>query len=196
MKAFDLRARAKQNVNDLETAQGIAAGDPNTMEAFVQEHYASVLRFMRHLTRRIEDAEDLTQHAFLTARTKASSFKGNASLRTWLHRVAYHEYTHWKRRQRKTDQLSPTLSSQEPGYAACLDAIDLLDALHRLPDHLRETFLLHEVQDLSLQDVAKVLGKPVGTVKSRLFNARRMLRTALEGGQEDTHHGEPALESH
>lgn len=182
-------------MNDLETAKKIADGDPQTMEAFVQTHYAFVLRFMRHLTRRIEDAEDLTQQAFLTARQQAGSFKGNSSLRTWLHRVAFHEYTHWKRRQRKTERLSPTLASHDPGFAACLDAANLLDALHRLPASHRETFLLHEVQELPLQDVAKVLGKPVGTVKSRLFQARKLLRAELEGEQERKINGEPALEA-
>lgn len=194
MSAFDLRAKAKPNVNDLDTARKIAAGDPDTMEAFVREHYAPVLRLMRHLTRRIEDAEDLTQQAFLTARRQAGTFKGHSSLRTWLHRVAFHEYTHWKRRQRKTERLSATLAAHEPGFAACLEAAELLDALHRLPAHHRETFLLHEVQELSLQDVAKVLGKPIGTVKSRLFHARRQLRAALEGGHEEDYHGEPALD--
>ncbi len=165
------------------------------MEAFVHEQYASVLRFMRHLTWRIEDAEDLTQQTFLTARRQAGSFKGNSSLRTWLHRVAFHEYTHWKRRQRKTERLNPDLARHERGFDVCLDAAILLDALHGLPDRHRETFLLHEVQELSIQEVAKVLGKPVGTVKSRLFQARKLLREALEGEQEEITHGAPALET-
>ncbi len=179
-------------MNDLETARKIADGDPQTMESFVHEHYAFVLRFMRHLTRRIEDAEDLTQQTFLKVRCQVGSFKGQSSLRTWLHRVAFHEYTHWKRRQRKTEHLSPTLARHEPGFAACLDAANLLDALHQLPAKHREAFLLHEVQELSLQDVAKVLGKPVGTVKSRLFHARKLLRDALEG---ENFNGEHALET-
>ncbi len=165
------------------------------MEAFVREHYGPVLRLMRHLTRRNEDAEDLTQQAFMTARRRVGTFKGQSTLRTWLHRVAFHEYTHWKRRQRKTECLSPTLAVHDPGFAACLEAADLLDALHRLPAHHREAFLLHEVQQLSLQDVAKVVGKPIGTVKSRLFHARRLLRAALEGGYDEEYHGEPALET-
>jgi RNA polymerase sigma-70 factor (ECF subfamily) len=185
-----------QNVNDPEIAKKIADGDLSTMEAFVNEHYASVLRFMRHLTRRIEDAEDLTQQSFLSARRHAHQFQGASSLRTWLHKVAFHEYTHWKRRQRKTLRLSPALPSQEPGFAACLDAVDLLDALHKLSPHHRETFLLHEVQELSLIETAKVLRVPVGTVKSRLFQARKQLRTMLEPEREDHLNGQPALESH
>lgn len=194
MSAFDLRAKATPNVNDLDTARKIAAGDPDTMDAFVREHYTSVLRLMRHLTRRIEDAEDLTQQAFLTARHQVGTFKGKSSLRTWFHRVAFHEYTHWKRRQRKAERLSPTLAAHDPGFAACVEAADLLDALHRLPAPHRETFLLHEVQELSLHDVANVLGRPIGTVKSRLYHARRQLRAALEGEPEEDYHGKPALE--
>lgn len=183
-------------MNDLDIAKKIASGDAPTMEALVQEHYGSILRFMRHLTRRIEDAEDLTQSAFLVACREAGSYKGRSTLRTWLHRVAFHEYTHWKRRQRRTERLSPSHAWHDPGFAACLEAADLLEALHRLPDIHREAFLLHEVQELPLQEVAQVLGKPVGTVKSRLFQARALLRAQLEGRIEDNHHGETALESH
>ena len=196
--ALSLRSTFEQgpnpNVNDLDTARKIADGNPETIEAFVHAHYAFILRFMRNLTRRIEDAEDLTQQTFLTARRQAGSFKGNSSLRTWLHRVAFHEYTHWKRRQRRTETLSPALATHEAGFHACIEAASLLDALHRLPDLHREAFLLHEVQELSLVEVAKVVGKPVGTVKSRLFHARKMLRSMLEAEQENTIHGEPALE--
>jgi RNA polymerase sigma-70 factor, ECF subfamily len=182
-------------LNDLELARQIAAGDTGAIEAFVQQHYASVLRFMRHLTRRVEDAEDLTQQSFLKARSQIGSYQGKSSLRTWLHRLAFHEYTHWKRRQRRTFTLQHAPAQTEPGFDACIEAAALLEALHQLPDALRETFLLHEVQELPIEEVAKVLSRPVGTIKSRLFHARRRLRAHLEGGQEEKIDAEPAYES-
>lgn len=182
-------------MTDLETAKKIAEGDPETMEAFVQLHYSSVLRFMRHLTRRTEDAEDLTQQAFIAARTRAHSFRGQASLRTWLHRVAFHEYTHWKRKQRRTETLSPSIAAREPGFDTCVEAAILLDALHKLPDRHREAFLLHEVQELSVVEVAKVMGTPTGTIKSRLNTARRLLRAELEREHDEKISGKTAYES-
>jgi RNA polymerase sigma-70 factor, ECF subfamily len=182
-------------LNDLELARQIAAGDTGAVEAFVRQHYASVLRFMRHLTRRAEDAEDLTQQAFLKARSQIGSYQGKSSLRTWLHRVAFHEYTHWKRSQRWTLTLRHAPARIEPAFEACLEAAALLEALDTLPDALRETFLLHEVQQLPIEEVAKVLSRPVGTVKSRLFHARKRLRAHLESGQEEKIDAEPAYES-
>jgi RNA polymerase sigma-70 factor (ECF subfamily) len=182
-------------LTDLDTARQIAAGDSIQTEAFVRQHYSSVLRFMRHLTRRAEDAEDLTQQAFLKARSQIGSYEGKSSLRTWLHRVAFHEYTHWKRRQRITLSLRHVPAQTEPGFEACLESAALLAALHSLPDALRETFLLHEVQELPIEEVATVLGKPAGTVKSRLFEARKRLRALLEGGQQEKIDAEPAYES-
>ena len=79
-------------LNDRERASRIQIGDAESIRGFVEEHYSSVLRFMRHLTRSTEDAEDLTQQAFIKARESIAGFRGNSSLRTWLHRVAFHEY--------------------------------------------------------------------------------------------------------
>ncbi|MEQ1822717.1 MAG: RNA polymerase sigma factor [Fimbriimonadaceae bacterium] len=188
--------KAITNVKDLETASKIANGNAEAMEAFVQEHYASVLRFMRHLTRNLDDAEDLTQQAFINAKRKANSFRGHSSLKTWLHRIAFYEYTHWKRVQRRTERLSLHHAVREPGFETCLEAASLLDALATLSNRHRETFLLHEVQELSVQEVAKVMGTPVGTVKSRLNKARRLLRIELERENEETLIGKTVYESH
>jgi RNA polymerase sigma-70 factor (ECF subfamily) len=172
-------------VTDLETARRIAAGDARVTETFVLTHYASLYRFMRHLTGQVEDAEDLTQQAFIKAKQQIASYRGSATLRTWLFRVAFHEYSHWKRRHRRMLSLDLAPAHLEPAYDACIEAEALLDALRRLPERLREAFLLHEVQELSVEDTASVLGVPQGTVKSRLFNARKKLCAMLEGRQED-----------
>jgi len=186
---------AQIHQTDLDTARRIADGDARVTESFVVAHYASLYRFMRHLTRHVEDAEDLTQLAFIKAKQQIASYRGKASLRTWLYRVALFEYTHWKRKHRRLLSLDAAPARPEPGYDACLEAEALLDALQRLPDDLRETFLLHEVQELSVEETANVLNVPAGTVKSRLFNARRKLCSVLNGRQEEEIEAKPALES-
>lgn len=182
-----------KDLSDQEKARRIASGDEETTRIFVNENYPSVLRFMRQLTRNVDDAEDLTQQAFIQARQKMASYRGGSSLRTWLHRVAFHEYTHWKRKQRSWLRLADN-SIAEQGYQTCIDGALLLDALHRLPAKLREAFLLFEVQELSLEEVAGVLGVPSGTVKSRLHHARKQLRNYLEETEEDRVYGKKVLE--
>jgi RNA polymerase sigma-70 factor (ECF subfamily) len=182
-------------VNDLDLAKRIADGDAEAIQSFVARYYHSVYRFMRHLTRHVEDAEDLTQQAFVKARQEIASYRGKASLRTWLHRVALHEYTHWKRRQRKTAALDIATPHNESGYDECLEGIVLAEALQKLSEPLRVAFILFEIDQLSLEEVAGVLRLPKGTVKSRLFKARKKLSELMLGRQEEEREREHALES-
>jgi RNA polymerase sigma-70 factor (ECF subfamily) len=173
-------------MTDQEITTHIAAGDKRIADLFVRTHYASVYRLMRHLTRHREDAEDLTQQTFMTARSNIKGFRGSASLRTWLHRIAFNEYAQWKRRQRKTLPLQLDQAKDEPGFGAFIEGDFLLNALAALPDKLRETFILHEVEELSVKEVAQILNVPSGTVKARLFHARRQLRALFDEGKEVT----------
>ncbi|HTQ11356.1 MAG TPA: RNA polymerase sigma factor [Fimbriimonadaceae bacterium] len=186
---------APHHVTDLETARRIADGDAWATESFVLAHYASVFRFLRHLTRHREEAEDLTQQAFIKAKLQIASYRAKASLRTWLFRIALHEYTHWRRRRRRLVGLDQAPARVEPAYDACIETEALLDALERLPDRAREAFLLFEIQELSIEETARVLGVPQGTVKSRLANARRRLSALLDGRQEDAIESKAVLES-
>lgn len=175
-------------MNDLETAKRIAAGDAAAAEKLVRDHYPSVFRLMRNLTGHREDAEDLTQQAFLSARANIHSFRGTSGLKTWLHRIAFNEYAQWKRKKRQTAPLRPDHATNETGYRSFVVGESLLSALAALPDKLREAFILHEVEELKVEEVAQVLRVPAGTVKARLFHARRRLRALLEDGTEVSNH--------
>lgn len=175
-------------MNDLETARRIADGDHAVAEQFVRDLYPSVFRLMRHLTGHREDAEDLTQQAFVAARQRIGTFRGSAGLRTWMHRIAFNEYAQWKRRKKHTAHLSLDQAMEEPGYGSFIAGESLLKALSTLPDKLRETFILHEVEELKVEEVSQILKVPAGTVKARLFHARRRLRVLFEDGSEVSEH--------
>lgn len=181
-------------MDDLEIAKKLSAGDPEAIDAFVRSHYPSILRLMQHLTRCSEDAEDLTQQAFLKAKSKISTFRGASSLRTWLHRVAFREFTDWKRSHRKTLRLVDIHAASDPAFSNLLEGAALLDALAHLPDPHREAFLLFEVEELSIEEISEIVGSSVGTVKSRLHHARKKLRAHLNLTQE-AFDGKPAFES-
>ena len=185
----------RRPVTDIEAAKRIECGDIAATESFVSENYAPMLRFLRQLTGHIQEAEDLTQQTFIKAKQQIGSFRGDASLRSWLFRIAFHEYTHWKRRRRLTSSLETAPAQIESAYASVVDAEALLSALSLIPESHRAAFLLHEVQELSVKEVSRVLGVPQGTVKSRLFHARRKLSWLLEGRQEVENEIRPALES-
>lgn len=166
-------------MSDLQRANLIQSGDSEAITSFVQEFYPSVFKLMRHLTRSREDAEDLTQEAILKAKNKIRSYKGNSSLKTWVHKIAFHEYTHWRRKQRFLFRVPSGESYSESRYRSVEDGEVLLAALQGIKAPLREAFLLHEVHELTLEEIAQVVGSPLGTIKSRIHHARKALQELL-----------------
>jgi RNA polymerase sigma-70 factor (ECF subfamily) len=181
-------------LTDTELALRIAAGNSEAVAELVKRYHSGLYRFLRQLTRSREDAEDLAQQTLIQARSAASRYDGRASMRTWLHRIAFHEFTRWRRRQRWHLGLAHVPPVHEKKFEAVVDASWLEDALATLPDGMRAAFLLHEVEELSVHEVATILRVPAGTVKSRLFHARERLRARL-GDRPEVVHGTELFES-
>ncbi len=173
-----------KDVRDDALVKRILGGDRTAGEQFVTEHYPRIYRLLRHLTGRVEDAEDLTQQTFVKAWQALGTFKGESSLATWLHRIAYHEYTHYLRSRRDHAPLDDAADVPDDHAARELEAVLVRRALAQLSSEHRETFLLYHVQGLSVPEVAAVLDVPAGTVKSRLFTARQRLREMLSEPKE------------
>lgn len=153
--------------------------DADALAQWVDEHQDDLYRFLRHLTRHVETAEDLTQQTFVKAIDSLSRFEGRCSMRTWMHRIAFREYAAWRRRHRILAPLNPSWAARDQGIADVADEQGLLDALGKLHPAHKEAFLLFEVQELSIEEIAQVTGDSVGTIKSRLHHARQKLRTLL-----------------
>ena len=83
----------------------ILAGDRQAGTRFVTENYPRIYRLLRHLTGNPETAKDLTQQTFTVAWQGLATYKGEAALATWLHHIAYHEFTHWLRARRDHSSL-------------------------------------------------------------------------------------------
>ncbi len=171
-------------MNDKEWAQRICQGDAEASEAFAREHYPAVLRLALRLTGRQEDAEDIAQETFVVARQKMGTFRGSSTLRTWIHRIAFNEYKMWRRKRRPLQLAEFDRPSNDSGIAAFETGHILENAMQSLPAKQREAFILFEVEQLSMQEVAHVLGVPIGTAKARVHYARQGLRRQLEGGPE------------
>jgi RNA polymerase sigma-70 factor (ECF subfamily) len=159
--------------------QRILSGDKAAGEQFVIEHYEAIFRFLRNLTGNKEDAEDLTQQTFLRAWEALPSFRGDSLLSTWLHSIAYREYTHWLRSRREFVPLDEIVDMPDEQANQNLEAVLLRWAIYRLDPEHREVFVLYYVQGFSVSEIAKIIGVPAGTVKSRLFFARQKLKELL-----------------
>ncbi|RYG35444.1 RNA polymerase sigma factor [bacterium] len=162
-------------------------------DRLVEDHFDDLYRFLRGLTRHVQDAEDLAQRTLVRAYRSLHTFDGRASLRTWLHGIAYREFLNWHRGRRLIVALDPRRGQTDARLDALLDRERLRAAIARLTPKVGAAFVLVEVQELSLDEAATALGIPAGTVKSRLFEARASLRQTLENPRLENSHASEAL---
>jgi len=145
-----------------------------------------VWRMLRRLGVAARDADDLCQDVFLTAYHRLPDFAGRSKLETWLYGICLHTAANYRRRaSHRLEQLEanpPEAETravpQDPLLLAKLDR-----ALGALRAHKREVFVLYEIGELEMHEVAKLIGSPLKTCFARLYAARRELRQAL-GAQE------------
>lgn len=189
-------------MNEATDAQLITrhlAGDSSAFDEIVGRYERRVWAICLRMTGDVDDARDASQDAFITALRSIGSFRGEAQLGTWLHRVAVNASLDVIRRRtrRRTEPLhdTPERASDEPGPDEEADRAHRAAEVHRAlaklgPDH-RAVIVLHDLQGLQYPEVADVLDVPVGTVKSRLHRARLELARLLGHLKEV----EPAKES-
>ncbi|MDP9296944.1 MAG: sigma-70 family RNA polymerase sigma factor, partial [Actinomycetota bacterium] len=141
-----------------------------------------------------EDARDAAQDAFLTAFRKLGSFRGDSAFTTWMHRVTINaSYDVLRRRARApvpvAEPAQPRDHATTRGAAVdhadrIAEELDVREALAFVPEDFRAVLVLHDMQDLPLEEVAAILDVPLGTVKSRCHRARVALGRALSGERE------------
>ncbi len=163
----------------MELARGVACNDDASVAAFFRAYHAGVYRYMLCLTDSVEDAEDLAQDSLLQAKAHIRSYRGESGLKTWVHRVAYHTFTHWSRRRKPRVPLTSDLVLHEKSFGEIDAAQSLLKAISQIGSALAQPLVLQEISDLSVEEIARILDIPEGTVKSRLFTARQRLRHLL-----------------
>jgi RNA polymerase sigma-70 factor, ECF subfamily len=163
---------------DEDLVRRAVAGETSAFGTLVERHQRRVYNLALRMTGREEDARDATQDAFLTALRRLSSFRGDAAFTTWLHRVTVNAcYDLLRKRGRgpvleRLDERPPE-PPPLPDHAPDVElSIDVRRALLQIPDDYRAVMLLHDVHDLPYEEVASIVGIPVGTVKSRLHRGR------------------------
>ncbi len=169
----------------------VLQGDVNAFEKLVTEYEKGVYAIALRMTGNPEDASDMTQEAFIKAYNSLQSFRGDSKFSVWLYRIASNVCLDFLRSRSRKPTVSLSVEDDE-GEETQLDVADesqspelLLersltrDAVQRglqalAPDY-RQILLLREIQGLSYEEIADVLRIEVGTVKSRIFRARKRL---------------------
>ena len=142
------------------------------------------------------EAEDVTQEIFLKVFQKMKTYKGGASFRTWLYRLAYNTALDWRRNRKESRVFQEALNSRAPEdteIAHHLDESDPLEsylteerkllvteAIEQLPELYRTMIYMYYWLETPVDEMTEQLGLPEGTVKSYLFRAREYLRQILE----------------
>ena len=165
-------------------------GDDRAFDRLVHRHEHRIYNLCYRMLGRTEDARDTTQEVFVTVFRKLPSFRGDAAFATWAHRIAVNAcYDSLRRRKRQPDPAvhadntpldTRADEAADPADVAA-DVVDVQRALEHVPEEFRVVLILHDAQDVSYDDVARILEIPLGTVKSRLHRGRIALADALRG---------------
>lgn len=180
------------STDDRALVSAHVAGDPQAFTLLVSRHrdrlWAVALRTMRDR----EEAADALQDALLSAYRNAGSYRGEAAVTTWLHRVVVNACLD-RMRRRAVRPAVPLGDTDVPGphdeYAALERRLDVQAALARLPEPQRAAIVLVDLQELSVAEAAEFLGVAEGTVKSRCSRGRVALARLLTGAE---HEDQPA----
>jgi RNA polymerase sigma-70 factor (ECF subfamily) len=153
------------------------------MHALFQEHAPFVYRVLRRLGVREAEVEDVCQEVFITIHRRLPEFEGRSRLRTWIYAIALRRASNHTRRayvrlEQPTDAALEQHAPKDPSTAleqrrarALLDA--LLDALD---EDKRQVFVLYELEELGMREIAEIVGCSVSTTYGRLYSARRDLQ--------------------
>lgn len=168
-------------------------------EAVYRQYRRRVFLWCLHIARDVEDAEDLTQDAFLLLCRKINTYRGESAFSTWSYCLATNIALVRLRRkalpQISLDEILETdegdikphreLKTFDRALAASIARVDLERALEQVPEGLKAAFVLHDSENYLHSEVAKLRGWTIGTSKSQLRKARRRLRELLGCEQEE-----------
>ncbi|MBZ5533889.1 MAG: sigma-70 family RNA polymerase sigma factor [Acidobacteriia bacterium] len=182
--------------SELALVQAAKKGDLEAFSELVKRYDRNVFRIAQHITHNEEDAQDVVQDAFLKAYTNLEQFQGNSKFYTWLVRIAVNEALMRlrKRRNDRTVSLDEDVETEDgsmprevadwsPNPEQLYGQSELGDILKKtiqgLPPGFRTVFVLRDVEGLSTEETAEMLGLSIPAVKSRLLRARLQLRERL-----------------
>ena len=171
-------------------------GDLAAYDELVRRYQERIYATVYHMTSNHEDANDLAQEAFIKAFQALKSFKGGSSFYTWVYRIAVNKTINFLKQRRNRVHMSlddldfnaehdpdlvALISDKTPRREVNLSELQekLNEATQRLSEPHRLVVVLHDVQGLSHEEIAKIMDCNIGTVRSRLFYARQQLQAYL-----------------
>ncbi len=175
-----------------ETLAACKAGNQDAFKEIFYRYRGYAFNLVYKITGPYGEHEDLVQEVFFQVYLSLRNFQGNSSFRTWFHRVIVNTCTaQWRfqgaekrisnKNLTRIDDLDYEIAVQEPNHGKELEFKNLVEkVLEILDDKLRIPLVLNVYSEMNLSEIAIVMGIPEGTVKSRLFTARKLIKEYLD----------------
>jgi len=183
-------------MNEQQLIARAQKGDTAAFERLINLHGQYVFNLALRVVKDPHDAEDIAQEAFIRVWRGLARFRGDAQFRTWLYRIVtnlcYNKLPNLKAAlvALEIDETALNLPDQRQSVEDRIISNELRKTLHRsideLPDSYRLLLSLRHLQDMSYQEIVQVTGMPLGTVKTGIFRARRMLKTLLDANDQES----------
>jgi RNA polymerase sigma-70 factor (ECF subfamily) len=181
---------------EMELVKRAQQGDLPAYDELVRRYQERVYATVYHMTSNHEDANDLAQEAFIKAFQALKTFKGGSSFYTWVYRIAVNKTINFLKQRKNKTQMSlddldfnaehnpdlvALISDKTPRRDINLAELQekLNEAMQKLSEPHRLVVTLHDVQGMSHEEIAKIMGCNIGTVRSRLFYARQQMQGYL-----------------
>jgi RNA polymerase sigma-70 factor (ECF subfamily) len=195
-----MTAKAQEVALDRLLVDRFKGGDSAAFDQLVSRYWDRIFSMVNQLLRNSQDAEEVTQDAFIRAHRGLENFRGDSAFSTWLYQIATNlarnRYWYWWRRKRDRSvsfdqplgadndmtlaELIPAeLETPEDATVTQEFANRVAECMEMLNEKHREILILRNVQNLAYEEIADILGISVGTVKSRIARARESLREKL-----------------
>ena len=195
-----MSAKAQEVALDRVLVERFKGGDQSAFNEMVGRYWDRIYSIVHQLLRNQQDAEEVTQDAFIRAHRGLANFRGDSAFSTWLYQIATNlarnRYWYWWRRKRDRSvsldapvghENDLTIADVIPAEVESPDDIAVTEefvsriaaGMERLSTKHREILILRNIKNLSYEEIAGILGISVGTVKSRIARARDSLRGKL-----------------
>ena len=181
---------------DRQLVERARLGDKRAFELLVEKYQRRLLRLISRMVRDPEEVEDIAQETFIKAYRALPNFRGDAAFYTWLYRIGVNTAKNYLATRKKamptiSDQaideddepderlVAQDISTPESELLSKQVAIAVNQAVEALPEELRTASTLREMEGLSYDEIAELMGCPIGTVRSRIFRAREAIAAKL-----------------
>jgi len=181
---------------DRQLVERARQGDKRAFELLVEKYQRRLLRLLSRMVRDPDEVEDIAQETFIKAYRALPNFRGDAAFYTWLYRIGVNTAKNYLASRNKTmrtvsdqaidddDEPDERLMAQdnntpETELVSKQIVLAVNEAVDALPEELRSAISLREMEGLSYEEIAELMGCPIGTVRSRIFRAREAIAAKL-----------------